>query len=234
MKWIDTLYLLKSLKGKEMKRPLFSSSFNIGKKALLFAAIPAMIAFSSCGGGDEGGDDKTKTEKGTDTDTNEGNASNEKLLKKMQEQNMSEYELPVTMLIPKIKSGMGGDIPLVVIHEEGDFKWELIMGEQFHLVIEDMGDIAISVADEKQEHANLSTVYAYEYIEDEEGHILFKQELDKDKAGENLKPYHHMYAVKTIDGYYYTIKSNSLGEFREIDARKMMLSATSMKSNASS
>lgn len=179
--------------------------------------------------------DKPDTE---DTD----NKNTEADLKGLREFDMSEYDLNVIIYIPeayymdeyqqqKFKQP-------TIKHHEGEALWEITMaGEKnFHLVLEDWGDIPQSVAAEKIAHTDQNGIYEYIYNEEGSDFMLFSRILKAENSTLDQKdlaglPNHHFFAVKQIDGYYIVGKSYTMKDFYQVSARLMMNAVRGMRSS---
>ncbi len=130
--------------------------------------------------------------------------------------NMSDFEIPVMMMLPDETANIGASTKAEVIHTEGDFKWELYLGSNFHLLIDDWGDYTDMVASRKKELQELD-FYKIKYLINEKDFILYEQELmpkGVDKVSNSVGVPHksyHVYAEKVIDGVTYVFKSSDEG-----------------------
>jgi len=129
---------------------------------------------------------------------------------------LKDYQIPVMIMLPDETANIGASTKPEVIHTDGDFKWELFVGANFHLLIDDWGDYTDMVASRKKELQELD-FYKINYLIDEKDFILYEQELmpkgvDKGAKGVGVphKSY-HVYAEKVIDGVTYVFKSSDEG-----------------------
>ena len=53
---------------------------------------------------------------------------------------LKEYDIPATIMLPDETANIGASTTPEIIHAEDDFKWELIVGPNFHMIIDDWGD----------------------------------------------------------------------------------------------
>ena len=161
-------------------------------------------------------------------------------LSELREFPLTNYDLDATLFIPEnhfmiSEEEEGLEDPLVV-HREGEAKWDLSMrsNKNWNITVEDWGDEEQSIALEKQIHTETSEVYDYNYIEEGSDYLLYQRALKSgsttmdDKTASKL-PNFHFVVVKNINGTYITIKSNDLGEFRKISAQKMLNAARALK-----
>jgi len=202
----------------------------------LFTAVTLLMV--SCG-------DEAPTEEPTKDPIEKGDddqSSSEVDLKGLREFDMSDYDLNVIIYIPEAyytdENQQQKFKQPTIKHHEGEALWEITMaGEKnFHLVLEDWGDIPQSVADEKISHTDQNSIYEYIYNEEGSDYLLFSRVLKAENSTLDQKdleglPNHHFYAVKQIDGYYIIGKSYSMKDFYQVSARKMMNAVRGMKSS---
>ena len=139
----------------------------------------------------------------------------------------SEYKLPIEMLVLDKKSATGMSIPPIVEAYPDDFRWEVIIGDGFHIIIEDVGDLPNELADLKLIQAD-DVVWEIEYLIDEPELIMYTQALP-DNAGVSVV-FYHINAFKTIDGVNYVFRTPDQGEFSKSQIEKMLAAIKSVKS----
>jgi hypothetical protein len=132
-----------------------------------------------------------------------------------------EYDIPFMIMLPDETANIGASTLPEVIHTENDFKWELNVGPNFNLIIDDWGDYTDMVKSKKKELSELN-FYKINYLIDEKDFILYEQELKVEgspKASSEVGVPHksyHVYAQKIIDGVTYVFRSHELGHKRVI------------------
>lgn len=161
-------------------------------------------------------------------------------LSELREFPLTDYDLDATLFIPEnhfmiSEEEEGLEDPLV-IHSEGEAKWDLSMrsNKNWSITVEDWGDEEKSIALEKEIHTETSEVYDFNYIEEGSDYLLYQRALKSgsttmDEKTASKLPNFHFVVVKNINGTYITIKSNDLGEFRKISAQKMLNAARALK-----
>lgn len=161
-------------------------------------------------------------------------------LSELREFSMADYDLDATIFIPEnhfmISEEEEGLEDPVVTHSDGEAKWDLTMrsNKNWNITIEDWGDEVKSIALEKEINKETSGVYDYNYIEEGNDYLLFQRALKsgsttmEEKTASKL-PNYHFVVVKNINGNYITIKSNDMGDFRKISAKKMLNAARAIK-----
>ncbi len=174
-------------------------------KNLFFILLSLNFFISSCGGDKNEETQKTKSDFVLDNDYYE-----------FQGLSLKQYQIPIMIMLPDETANIGASTKPEVIHTDGDFKWELFVGANFHLLIDDWGDYTDMVASRKKELQELD-FYKINYLIDEKDFILYEQELmpkgvDKGAKGVGVphKSY-HVYAEKVIDGVTYVFKSSDEG-----------------------
>ena len=176
-----------------MKKPIY----------LFFTAL----LLSSCGG--EGNNDQKNGIDSTEVSQDEANINAENLdMSNMKVVlDLSDHELPITMKMPD---------SAMVLHEEGDFLWDIMAGEKYQLQVELMSGMENIIQNKKKE---ITSLYKgnVEFLVDKEDLIMYKAllpsvdktELEKMKSSERAKMYfHHVYAKVNIDGEDYAFKTN--------------------------
>ena len=130
--------------------------------------------------------------------------------------NMTPYDIPVMIMLPDETANIGASTKPEVIHVEDDFKWELHVGPNFHMIIDDWGSDRKMVVDEKKRLAGLN-FYNIKYLVDEPDFILYEQTLKVDgkkgvskKVGVEHKTY-HVYGQKVINDITYVFRSRDEG-----------------------
>lgn len=146
---------------------------------------------------------------------------------------LKEYDIPATIMLPDETANIGASTKPEVIHIEDDFKWELIVGPNFHMIIDDWGDDREMVSSEKKRLEGLS-FYKIKYIENTKDFIYYERILKVE--GEKSAPKtvglehksYHVYGQKVIDGVTYVFKSRDEG-FEKVIIDLMAKSIKSVK-----
>ena len=129
--------------------------------------------------------------------------------------NMSPYDIPVMIMLPDETANIGASTKPEVVHTVDDFKWELLVGSNFEMLIDDWGDYTDMVVTRKKELASLN-FYKINYLIDQQNFIMYEQELipkgikASNSVGVPHKSY-HVYAEKVIDGVTYVFRSQDEG-----------------------
>lgn len=133
-----------------------------------------------------------------------------------QDFNLEEYDIPGFIKLPDETANIGASTKPEVVHVEDDIRWEIKIGPNFELIIEDYGDINDLIAVEKKELAD-KKFFGLKYLIDDEDMILYERTLivkGSDKASSTVGVEHksyHVYAQKTIDGITYELQSREEG-----------------------
>jgi hypothetical protein len=129
---------------------------------------------------------------------------------------LKSYEIPAMISLPDETANIGASTKPEVIHVEDDIKWEIIVGPNFQLMIEDYGDITDLIEVEKKDIAD-KKFFKVKYLIDEEDMILYERTLlvkGTDKASPTVGVEHksyHVYGKKTVDGITYELQSREDG-----------------------
>jgi len=207
-------------------------------KKIIFPIALSVLLFSC-------GEDKKDANHTKDTTTKEEVATPKEPevdLSELRDFDMSPYDLEATLFIPKksymISEDEEGVEDPIVEHNEGEAYWNLSMrsDKNWNITVEDWGDEEKSIALEKEIHKENADVYDYKYIEEGKDYLLYQRALklggttiEMDEKAASKLPNYHFVVVKKINGNYITIKSNDMGEFRKISAKKMLNSARATK-----
>ena len=192
------------------------------KLRLLFIPLVTVISlllFSSCG-------DNVKN----DMQDNSGILLNDDYYE-FQGFSLKKYDIPAMIMLPDETANIGASTKPEITHAEDDFKWELEVGSNFHMLIDDWGDYTDMVETRKKELKDLD-FYKIKYIIDEKDFILYEQELmpkGSAKASNTVGVPHksyHVYGEKVIDGITYVFRSRDEGSEKII----IELMAKSIKS----
>lgn len=129
---------------------------------------------------------------------------------------MKPYDMPVMIMLPNETANIGASTKPEVLHEEDGFQWQLSVGPNFQMIIDDWGADREMVSSAKKELAEHS-FYKIKYLVDEPDFILYEQELKVDgkkgvpsDVGVKHKTY-HVYGQKVIDGITYVFRSRDEG-----------------------
>ncbi len=139
------------------------------------------------------------------------------------------------IMLPDETANIGASTKPEVIHSEGDFKWDIIVGPNFNLHIEDYGDYTDLVQNQKK-ILKENDVFAINYLIDEKDMILYEQKLvvkGSNKAPQSVGVEHksyHVYGQKKIDGVTYELRSRDEG-YEKVIIELMGKSIKSFKSN---
>lgn len=170
------------------------------KKVVIFGTF-LMVILSSCGGGN--GD-------GTGTDSLAVDTTN---YEDMDEMTLKEHGLNMQIMLPNVASSTGASIEPSVEHFDGDYLWDVRIGNDFHLIIEDFGKEKNKVAEEKKRIEGLNKIFVIEYVIDEPKVIMYKRTLHEGQGGKST---YHCYGETTIDGYTYVLRSHEDGNYKPI------------------
>ncbi|MDX2359176.1 MAG: hypothetical protein QNK23_00125 [Crocinitomicaceae bacterium] len=149
-------------------------------------------------------------------ETNEGDIVVDDDYYEFQSFNLQDYDIPAMISLPDETANIGASTTPEVSHTEDDIKWEIKIGTNFELIIEDYGDITDLIAVEKKELAE-QDFFGVKYIIDEDDMILYERTLLVDGAddasptvGIEHKSY-HVYGQRTIGNITYELQSREDG-----------------------
>lgn len=150
-----------------------------------------------------------------------------------QDFNLEDYDIKAFISLPDETANIGASTKPEIIHIEDDIKWEVNVGQNFQLMIEDYGDLTDLIEVEKKELAEQS-FFKVNYIIDEPDMILYERTLlvkgtkkASSKVGVEHRTY-HVYGQKVIDGISYELQSREEG-YEKVIIELMAKSIKSMK-----
>jgi len=120
------------------------------------------------------------------------------------------------IMLPDETANIGASTRPEIIHTEGDFKWDIHVGPNFHMHVEDYGDYTDLVETKKRELKE-SNIFKIKYLIDDKDLIVYEQKLvvkGSKKAAPTVGVEHlsyHVYGQKTIDGVTYELRSRDEG-----------------------
>lgn len=133
-----------------------------------------------------------------------------------QDVKLKSSDIPAIIKLPDETANIGASTKPEIIHVEDDILWEINVGPNFQLFIEDYGDITDLVEVEKKELAD-KKFFKIKYLIDEPDLILYERTLvvkGNEKAAASVGVEHktyHVYGQKTIKGITYELRSREDG-----------------------
>jgi hypothetical protein len=130
--------------------------------------------------------------------------------------NLNDNGIPAIIMLPDETANIGASTKPEIIHTDGDFIWDINVGANFNLHIEDYGDYTDMVEYKKKELKE-QEVFSIIYLIDEKDLIVYERKLivkgsknASPKVGVEHKSY-HVYGQKIIDGITYELRSRDEG-----------------------
>ena len=125
-------------------------------------------------------------------------------------------DIPAMIMLPDETANIGASTTPEILHNEGDFIWDILVGPNFELHIEDYGDYT-DLVEYKKKELKEQDVFKVKYLVDEKDLIVFESVLivrgSKEASptvGVKHKSY-HVYAQKVINGITYELRSRDEG-----------------------
>lgn len=168
---------------------------------MVVSALTLLV--SSCGGGDKNKDRDTEIQLDEDYYEFKGIS-------------LSTSDINAMIMLPDETANIGASTKPEIIHTEGDFKWDIHVGPNFHMHIEDYGDYTDLVKNKKKELKDYGH-FKINYLIDEDDLILYEQTLmvrGSKKAAPTVGVEHrsyHVYGQKVINGITYELRSRDEG-----------------------
>ncbi len=177
--------------------------FSVPFIAIFSALIIGLTLFSSCGSSEEKSEEKEEFTLNEDYYDFRGVS-------------LSSFGINALIMLPDETANIGASIKPEIIHADGDFKWDIHVGPNFQLHIEDFGDYNDLVEVKKKELEEYDFV-KINYLINEKDLILYEQTLlvkGKKEASKSVGVEHrsyHVYGQKMIDGVTYELRSRDEG-----------------------
>ncbi len=129
---------------------------------------------------------------------------------------LKEFNIPATIMLPDETANIGASTKPEILHVEGDFLWDITVGPNFSLHIEDYGDYTDMVEYKKKE-LKKQEIFKITYLIDEKDLIVYERTLivkglknASSKVGVKHDSY-HVYGQKIINGVSYELRSRDEG-----------------------
>ncbi len=144
---------------------------------------------------------------------------------------LKPFELSYSIMLPDETANIGAATVPEISHKEGDFYWDISIGSNFKLHIEDYGDYNDLIPQKRNALKN-QKIFKVEYLVNEKNLIVYKQTLMV-KGSKNASPKvgvehssYHVYGQKEFNNISYELSSSEEGSTKEI----ITLMAKSIKS----
>lgn len=197
----------------------------LSKSLIIIGFIGTMLLFNSCT------DPKPKEKNPDSIDLNED-------YYEFQAFDMTDHGVDAYIFLPDETANIGASTKPAVKHMEDDIYWEINVGPNFSMTIEDWAANKDLVKAEKKELA-AKKFFKVKYLVDEKDLIVYERILlvkGTDKASPSVGVEHrtyHVYGQITIDGVTYALESREEGFEKKI-IELMAKSIRSFKSKSES
>ena len=162
----------------------------------------------------------TITSCSTSSDTNENQQIDEALLD-FNAFSLKEFDIPATILLPDETSNIGASTKVEVEHTEGDFKWDLKVGPNFELIINDWGSDKDILKAELKKLKDFES-FDINFLKKTDNTLIYALTLKVDgkknaskKVGIEHKTY-HLFMLKQINNIIYVFETRDAGTTKEI------------------
>jgi hypothetical protein len=145
---------------------------------------------------------------------------------------MAKYGIDAYIQLPDETANIGASTKPEILHPE-DHIWQIDIGQNFTLHIEDMANIKDNVKEEKKE-LKRKDFFKVKYLIDEPDMILYQRELvvkGSDRAASSVGVEHksyHVFGQTTVNGITYVLESREEG-YEKIIIEMMAKSIKSFK-----
>lgn len=129
---------------------------------------------------------------------------------------LSPYEIPALIMLPDETANIGASTKPEVIHTEGNFYWDINVGQNFQLHVEDYGDNKDLVKTHKKALAE-KDMFQITYLVDDPELVVYERKLivkGVDKAPKTVGVEHvsyHVYGQKQVNNIMYEFRSRDEG-----------------------
>lgn len=134
---------------------------------------------------------------------------------------LAPFGINALVYLPDETANIGAAAAPRVEHEPDGFKWDLFVGQNFHMRIDDWGDDEM-IAFHKEELVDYSNMYDIEFLEEADNFLYYKRTLKVDgkkEASSNVGVEHvsyHCFGQHTIEGINYVFRTNDGGHQKPI------------------
>lgn len=123
---------------------------------------------------------------------------------------LSQYDIPATIMLPDETVGIGTSFIPDVKHVQADFLWEVNIGPSFVFLIEDYGELNNLVYNQQTKLMDSkNSIYTIKFLVKEPELLIYERKIKE--ADESSPSTYHAYAQKKINGVYYEFKTVDSG-----------------------
>lgn len=146
---------------------------------------------------------------------------------------LSKYDIPATIMLPDETANIGASTRPEVIHTEDNFYWDINVGPNFQMHIEDYGDNTDLVVSHKNSLKE-KEMFEINYIIDDKDLVMYERKLivkGEKNAPKTVGVEHrsyHVYGQKIINGITYEVRSRDEG-YEKVIIELMAKSIRSME-----
>lgn len=177
-------------------------------KRIYLTLLSSFILFS-CG-------DDVETPDNTNTNTVNENAV---------ATDLSEYELPLTIVTEKSWDQSGEEKTLKVEHEEADIIWSLTLGDRFNIIIEDWTGVDKNATEEVERKAETQQPLVFDYVSKDDELVVYSISTpDSEK-----KEFHFYKVIKGEGDQLFTVVSNPMNTYTKEEIDIMLKAANTLK-----
>lgn len=126
---------------------------------------------------------------------------------------LKKFDIDATILLPDETAGIGTTFTPEMLHDEGSHLWQLQLGRNFIIHIEDLGQLTDVFSDFRTSLLK-STAFTITPLVDTDSLLVYSRFLSKQYQKEEQKTF-HLFAVKSIDGRSYQFRNKEEGNTKE-------------------
>ena len=172
----------------------------------LFFFISLFFIFSAC----DNVEDNTASKKKDDYEYSEDYYKFSKII-------LKKHGIMASIMLPNETAGIGAaEIP-EIIHVDSDFRWELKIGSNFSLLIDDFGFDNKLVSKMIEKLNSQKNVYKIKFLTKTPELLVYEKTIKKHESTSNKqRKTYHIYSQKKINNVIYEIKNSDDGNTKDV------------------
>jgi len=128
---------------------------------------------------------------------------------------LRKYDLAAQIMLPNASAGIGTSMKPQVIYEIGGFKWELNVGRNFSLFIEDYGDYAYRFSEFKRKLLKPNKFFEIELVKQTKDILIYRRKVKGEFVSQKNARF-YIYSVKRLGQNYYELMNREQGDTKKV------------------
>ena len=125
------------------------------------------------------------------------------------------YDINAQMMLPNASAGIGTSLKPSVNYEVGGFRWQLDIGRNFTLLIEDYGDYSFRFAEFKRKLLKPNAFFEIEIVKQTKDVLIFRRKVKGEFVSKKNARF-YIYSVKKIGENYYELMNREQGDSKRV------------------